>query len=272
MGEEISNKQVILSNYVETSVKESDMSLRTSKIQLKIPSGCDGAVLVKNLYLSIDPYILGCIDEYRGMPGMTTYVGFFEFCSPKEGKLCMSLLHPELLVSSLLLMLVVALMKVNLLKNKFGFDEAFNYKEEQDYNAALKKFCHCYKNPLDTVCPKTLANATSGRGEGKKKLSSGAIAGNAIGSVLGRKQSRKKSRSVDVAALKKESDSSTGAQKPLAAIVLIGVGTDLKVKYFPDGIDIYFENVGGKMLEAVLSNMRIHGRVAALWDDLPIQP
>ena len=59
MGEEISNKQVILNNYVETSVKESDMSLRTSKIQLKIPSGCDGAVLVKNLYLSIDPYIIG---------------------------------------------------------------------------------------------------------------------------------------------------------------------------------------------------------------------
>lgn len=28
--------------------------------------------------------------------------------------------------------------KVDLLKNKFGFDEAFNYKEEQDLDAALK--------------------------------------------------------------------------------------------------------------------------------------
>ncbi|KAG6395448.1 hypothetical protein SASPL_146093 [Salvia splendens] len=62
-------------------------------------------------------------------------------------------------------------MKVDLLKNKLGFDEAFNYKEEQHYNAALKR-------------------------------------------------------------------------------------------YFPDGIDIYFENVGGKMLEAVLNNMRHHGHVA----------
>ncbi|KAG6400152.1 hypothetical protein SASPL_141640 [Salvia splendens] len=67
--------------------------------------------------------------------------------------------------------LAFALMKVDLLKNKFGFDEAFNYKEEQDYNAALKR-------------------------------------------------------------------------------------------YFPDGIDIYFDNVGGKMLEAVLNNMRLNGRVA----------
>ncbi|WVZ71836.1 hypothetical protein U9M48_020371 [Paspalum notatum var. saurae] len=31
---------------------------------------------------------------------------------------------------------------------------------------------------------------------------------------------------------------------------------------FPDGIDIYFENVGGAMLDAVLLNMRVHGRIA----------
>ena len=29
--------------------------------------------------------------------------------------------------------------KVDLLKNNFGFDEAFNYKEEADLNAALKR-------------------------------------------------------------------------------------------------------------------------------------
>jgi NADPH-dependent curcumin reductase CurA len=33
-------------------------------------------------------------------------------------------------------------------------------------------------------------------------------------------------------------------------------------RYFPEGIDIYFENVGGKMLDAVLLNMRVHGRIA----------
>ncbi|RYQ88081.1 hypothetical protein Ahy_B09g095496 isoform G [Arachis hypogaea] len=60
--------------------------------------------------------------------------------------------------------------KVDLLKNKLGFDDAFNYKEEPDLNAALKR-------------------------------------------------------------------------------------------YFPEGIDIYFENVGGKTLDAVLLNMRVHGRI-----------
>ncbi|XP_011013762.1 PREDICTED: 2-alkenal reductase (NADP(+)-dependent)-like [Populus euphratica] len=33
-------------------------------------------------------------------------------------------------------------------------------------------------------------------------------------------------------------------------------------RYFPDGIDIYFENVGGKMLDAVLLNMRVRGRIS----------
>jgi len=32
-------------------------------------------------------------------------------------------------------------------------------------------------------------------------------------------------------------------------------------RYFPEGIDIYFENVGGQMLDAVLLNMRKHGRI-----------
>ncbi|XP_028066823.1 2-alkenal reductase (NADP(+)-dependent)-like, partial [Camellia sinensis] len=42
--------------------------------------------------------------------------------------------------------------------------------------------------------------------------------------------------------------------------------TDLKStlkRYFPDGIDIYFDNVGADMLEAAVSNMNLFGRVAA---------
>lgn len=36
------------------------------------------------------------------------------------------------------------IIKVDLLKNKLGFDEAFNYKEETDLDAALKRsVCVC---------------------------------------------------------------------------------------------------------------------------------
>jgi NADPH-dependent curcumin reductase CurA len=33
-------------------------------------------------------------------------------------------------------------------------------------------------------------------------------------------------------------------------------------RYFTEGIDVYFENVGGAMVDAVLLNMRVHGRIA----------
>lgn len=33
-------------------------------------------------------------------------------------------------------------------------------------------------------------------------------------------------------------------------------------KYFPDGIDIYFDNVGAEMLEAAVANMKTFGRIA----------
>ncbi|MQL36449.1 NADP-dependent oxidoreductase, partial [Escherichia coli] len=41
--------------------------------------------------------------------------------------------------------------------------------------------------------------------------------------------------------------------------------TDLNAtlkRYFPDGIDRYFDNVGGEMLEAAIANMNAFGRVA----------
>ncbi|CAI0628085.1 unnamed protein product [Linum tenue] len=34
------------------------------------------------------------------------------------------------------------------------------------------------------------------------------------------------------------------------------------IQYFPQGIDIYFDNVGGEMLDAALLNMRVKGRIA----------
>lgn len=56
MGEEISNKQILLKDYVNGFPKESDMELRISSMKLKVPEDTN-SVLVKNLYLSCDPYM-----------------------------------------------------------------------------------------------------------------------------------------------------------------------------------------------------------------------
>ncbi|KAL6548726.1 hypothetical protein OROGR_008492 [Orobanche gracilis] len=161
MAEELmsNNKQVILKNYVNGPPKESDMLLKTSTIKFKIPDGCLGAVLVKNLYLSCDPYMIGRMKKLDGhytdaftvgscMAGMTAYAGFFEVSSPRKGETVFISAAAGAVgqlvgqFAKLMGCYVVGSAgskeKVDLLKNKFGFDDAFNYKEERDYSAALR--------------------------------------------------------------------------------------------------------------------------------------
>ncbi|KAL5578729.1 hypothetical protein UlMin_011171 [Ulmus minor] len=247
---EVSNKQVLARDYITGIPKESDMYVSNGTIKIKVPEGSK-AVLLNNLYLSCDVYMRGHAknqqaeqitfyspnspvigfgvskvldsghpdfkegdlvwgvtgwEEYSlvtnmesffkishtdvplsyytgilGMPGMTAYAGFYKVCSPKQGEyvyISSAFGAVGQIVGQFAKLMGCYVVgsagsqeKVEILKNKLGFDEAFNYKEEPDLDAALKR-------------------------------------------------------------------------------------------YFPQGIDIYFENVGGKMLDAVLLNMRLHGRIA----------
>ncbi len=54
--EEVRNKKVIFRDYVSGFPKESDMQVRTGTLKLKLPEESNG-ILVKNLYLSCDPYM-----------------------------------------------------------------------------------------------------------------------------------------------------------------------------------------------------------------------
>ncbi|KAF5817179.1 putative 2-alkenal reductase (NAD(P)(+)) [Helianthus annuus] len=117
-----------------------------------------------------------------GFSGLTAYGGFFKICKPKkEDKVFVSAAAGSVgnlvgqyakLFGCYVVGCAGTKQKVNFLKEKLGFDEAFNYKEETDLNSTLQR-------------------------------------------------------------------------------------------YFPDGIDIYFDNVGGEMLEAVVANMNAFGRIAA---------
>ncbi|KAH6786594.1 alkenal reductase [Perilla frutescens var. hirtella] len=80
MGEEVSNKQIVLKDYAEGFPKESDLMLKTSKIKLKVPDDCNDAVLVKNLYLSCDPYM-----QVRMSNLIDNYVPCFTPGSPITG-------------------------------------------------------------------------------------------------------------------------------------------------------------------------------------------
>ncbi|KAM7509393.1 hypothetical protein LguiA_019846 [Lonicera macranthoides] len=252
---EVTNKFIVMKAQIEGSPQESDFELKTELLSLSIVSGSK-EVIVNNIYVSIDPYQLNRMKSYSssqkasefsgrvnpgevidafgvgrvvasghpdfekgdlvagitswgeysivkeggilnkldsmGFPlsyhvgvlafsGLTAYGGFFEVCKPKKGERVFvsaasgSVGHLVGQYAKLFGCYVVGCAgtqkKVDLLKEKLGFDDAFNYKEETDLKSALKR-------------------------------------------------------------------------------------------YFPDGIDIYFDNVGAEMLEAAVMNMNAFGRVA----------
>ncbi|PNX61390.1 NADP-dependent alkenal double bond reductase p2-like protein [Trifolium pratense] len=82
------------------------------------------------------------------MPGMTAYAGFYEVGVPKKGDyvfISSAFGAVGQLVGQLAKLMGCYVVgsagskyKVDILKNQFGFDEAFNYKEEQDLDATLK--------------------------------------------------------------------------------------------------------------------------------------
>jgi NADPH-dependent curcumin reductase CurA len=58
--EQVSNKQVLATDYITGNPKQTDMYLKTSTISLQLPFlDASEAVLVKNLVLSCDPYMRG---------------------------------------------------------------------------------------------------------------------------------------------------------------------------------------------------------------------
>ncbi|KAJ0495930.1 putative oxidoreductase [Helianthus annuus] len=251
---EVTNKFITIKATIDGEPQESDFELKIEPFSLSVKPGSND-VIIKNLYISIDPYqinrmktvsssqktskfstqiapgevidaygvgkvvasgnpkfekddyVVGLISwgEYSishgfilnkldlmgfplsyhvgllGLSGLTAYAGFIEICKPKKGeKVFVSAASGSVgnLVGQYAKTLgcyVVGCVgspdKVKLLKEKLGFDQVFNYKEETDLNSTLER------------C-------------------------------------------------------------------------------FPDGIDIYFDNVGGEMLEAAISNMNLYGRVA----------
>jgi len=84
-----------------------------------------------------------------GVPGLTAYAGLFEVAKAKKGESvfvsaaagAVGQIVGQLakLTGCYVVGSAGSDQKVNLLKTKFGFDDAFNYKKELDLNAALKR-------------------------------------------------------------------------------------------------------------------------------------
>lgn len=65
---EMENKQIIFKGYIDRAPEITDMELKISNISAStlMTTMEDGAVMVKNLYLSCDPYMRGRMKDFHG--------------------------------------------------------------------------------------------------------------------------------------------------------------------------------------------------------------
>ncbi|RZC80558.1 hypothetical protein C5167_043127 [Papaver somniferum] len=254
---EIPNKQIIFRDYIEGSPKETDMMLYVGKTSLKIPPesssspSSGGAVLVKNLYLSCDPYLRGRMRNFHESyippfsPG-SVIVGFgvskvvdSDNENFKIGDIVTGITGWEE---------YSFIHKAGLLRKIQSDDIPLSYHlgllEMPGFTA--------YAGFYEVCCPK------------KGEFVFVSAASGAVGQLVGQLEklhgcyvvgSAGTSQKVDL--LKNKfgfDDAFNYKEEP-------NIDAALK-RCFPQGIDIYFDNVGGEMLDAVLLNMRTHGRIA----------
>lgn len=247
---EVSNKQILLKNYVNGFPKESDMELKISTAKLKVPEDSN-TILVKNLYLSCDPYMRPRMKKTEG-----SYTDSFTPGSPLVGfgvAKVVDSAHPKF-------------KKDDLIWGITGWEEYSIIKAPEtlfkihNTDVPLSYYTGILGMPGITAYGGFYELCSPKKGETVYVSAASGAVGQLVGQfaklvgcyVVGSAGSKEKVELLknkfgfDEAFNYKEEQDLSAALK----------------RYFPDGIDIYFENVGGKMLDAVLLNMRIRGRIA----------
>ncbi|ERN20221.1 2-alkenal reductase (NADP(+)-dependent) [Amborella trichopoda] len=251
IGEEVSNKQIILKNYVTGFPKETDMELVSSSIKLKVPEGSK-AVLVKNLYLSCDPFMRPRMSKpetesyIAGYTPGSVITGFgvskvvdSGYPDLKEGDLVWGMTGWE---EFSLISMPETLRKITFTDVPLSYYTGILGMPGLTAYAGLFELCSPKKGENVYV---SAASGAVGQLVGQFAKSIGCYVVGSAGSKE-KVELLKTKFGFDEAFNYKEENDLVAALK----------------RCFPQGIDIYFENVGGPMLDAVLLNMREKGRIA----------
>ncbi|EEF32562.1 alcohol dehydrogenase, putative [Ricinus communis] len=252
-AEVVSNKQVIFKEYVSGFPKESDMYMTTSSVKLQVEEGST-SVLVKNLYLSCDPYMRG---RMRNTPSDDPEFSPLHPGSPVFGLGVAKVVdsgHPGFKKGDLVWG-STRWEEYTLITAPEGLFKIHHTDIPLSYYTGLLGMpgITAYFGLNDICTPK----------KGERVYVS--AASGAVGQLVGQFAKLMGCYVVGSAGSKEKVDllkNKFGFDEAFNYREEHDWNAALK-RYFPEGIDIYFENVGGKMLDAVLLNMRTHGRIAA---------
>ncbi|PIA29586.1 hypothetical protein AQUCO_05800013v1 [Aquilegia coerulea] len=249
------NKQIVFKDYVVGYPKETDMELRSSEPSIMVPPE-EGGLLLKNLYLSCDPYMRGRMS--KPIPN-ASYVNSFVPGSVITGYGVSQVIdsrHPDFQVGDLVWGFT-GWELFTLLPTPLGLTKI---KYTNDHNIPLSYYTGILGMPGLTAYVGFHEICSPKKGETVYVSAASGAVGQLVGQfaklmgcyVVGSAGTKEKVELLknkfgfDDAFNYKEEQDLTAALK----------------RFFPQGIDIYFENVGGRMLDAVLLNMNVHGRIA----------
>jgi NADPH-dependent curcumin reductase CurA len=215
---------------------------------VELGSPQDGEVLVRNLFMSVDPYMRGRMNEGR------SYVPPFEIGKPLEGGAVGEVIESR----------TDGFSRGDVVLSSLGWREFFIAKAQELQPVSPRM------QPLSVylgVLGMTGMTAWAGlnlaeAGPGETVFISGAAG--AVGSAAGQLAKQRGCRVIG----------SAGSPEKIR-FLLDDCGFDVAFNYkqdsnlkqlqsaAPDGIDVYFDNVGGEALEAALAMLKMRGRVAA---------
>ncbi|XP_047049448.1 2-alkenal reductase (NADP(+)-dependent)-like isoform X2 [Lolium rigidum] len=249
---EVSNKRVILKQFVTGFPTEDDMELVTATVRLAVPPG-SASVMVKNLYVSCDPYMRNRMSEHND----AAYIEQFVPGEPVLGIFGVSKVvasgHPDFKAGDLVWGLT-GCEEYSVITHPESLFKINHPELPLSYYTGVLGMpgVTAYAGFFDVSKPKkgdyvfvSAASGAVGQLVGQLAKIAGCYVVGSAGSDEKVSLLKTKFGFDDAFNYKKEQD----------------LNATLK-RCFPLGIDIYFENVGGAMLDAVLLNMRMHGRIA----------
>ncbi len=238
------NRQITLAERPVGYPKETDFKL----IETPIPQPENGQVLLKTLYLSVDPYMRGRMNASR------SYAANVEHNEVMVGGVIAEVIeskHPNFEVGDIV--------NANIGWQEYGVSGGDGLRKIDPSIAPISTGIGILGMPGLTAYFGLLEVGKLQQGE--TVFVSGAAG--AVGSVVGQIAKIKGCRVVG----------SAGTNEKISYIV-DELGFDAAFNYkdvsnyhaklselCPDGIDVYFDNVGGQITDAVFPNLRVKGRV-----------
>jgi len=231
------NRRVLLASRPAGAVTEANFRIE----EAPVPKAADGEVLVRNLWLSLDPYMRGRMSDAK------SYVKGVDIGEVMVGQTVGEVLesrHPELKVGDIVL-------------TQLGWQLYGTTKDATRIDPARAPASYY----LGIVGMPGLTAYFGLKELGQPKAGDTVVvsaASGAVGSVVGQLAKLWGARAIGIAG---------GPEK--CAYVREELGFDACIDYkagpvreqLKEGVDVYFDNVGGDILDSVLARMKLFGRV-----------